>query len=41
MSQHAKQLLCDIITVSLESKINVFGSESNKSKPAPDPVLSQ
>jgi beta-phosphoglucomutase-like phosphatase (HAD superfamily) len=40
MSQRGKQI-CDIITVSLESKINVFGSDSKKSKPAPDPVLSQ
>jgi len=30
-----------LITVSLESKINVFGSDSKESKPAPDPALSQ
>jgi beta-phosphoglucomutase-like phosphatase (HAD superfamily) len=41
MSQHAKQILYAIVTVSLESKIHVFGNDSKKSKPAPDPVLSQ
>jgi hypothetical protein len=41
MSQYAKQMLSEIVTVSLESKINVFGSDSKKSKPAPDPTLSQ
>jgi hypothetical protein len=41
MSQHAKQILYEIVTVSVASKINVFGSDSRKSKPASDPVLSQ
>jgi hypothetical protein len=40
MSQHAKQIY-EIVTVSIESKINIFGSDSKKSKPASDPVLSQ
>jgi hypothetical protein len=40
MPQHAKQILYEIVTVSLESKINVFGSDSKKPKPALDPALS-
>jgi hypothetical protein len=40
MSQHAKQILYEIVTVYLESKINVFGSDSKKSKPASYPALS-